>query len=30
LSRAGERQLAAETAHWERISVAIANALQAN
>jgi DNA-binding PadR family transcriptional regulator len=29
LSRAGERQLAAETAHWQRISLAIASALQA-
>src|SRR5579863_8852870 len=29
LSRAGERQLAAETEHWQRISGAIATALQA-
>ena len=27
LSRAGQRQLAAETAHWRRISLAIASAL---
>jgi len=29
LSRAGQRQLETETAHWRRISLAIANALQA-
>src|ERR1700730_5315481 len=29
LSRSGQRQLETETAHWQRISLAIANALQA-
>jgi len=29
LSKAGQRQLAAETAHWRRISLAIASALAA-
>lgn len=29
LSKAGQRQLETETAHWRRISLAIANALQA-
>jgi PadR family transcriptional regulator PadR len=29
LSRAGQRQLATETAHWTRISLAIASALAA-
>jgi len=29
LSKAGKRQLAAETAHWQRISLAIASALSA-
>jgi PadR family transcriptional regulator PadR len=29
LSKAGQRQLAAETAHWQRISLAIASALAA-
>jgi PadR family transcriptional regulator PadR len=29
LSKAGQRQLATETAHWQRISLAIASALQA-
>ena len=29
LSRAGQRQLETETAHWQRISMAIASALQA-
>ncbi len=30
LTKAGERQLAAETDDWQRISLAIASALQAN
>jgi len=30
LSRAGQRQLATETAHWRRVSLAIANALAAS
>jgi PadR family transcriptional regulator PadR len=29
LSRAGERQLSSETAHWHKIALAIATALQA-
>src|SRR6202163_1584820 len=29
LSRSGQRQLETETAHWQRISMAIASALQA-